>query len=74
MNLKNILLTVTDLENVNYRKESHFSQTLQRDKKLYIFLVMTSWPVAQLLNLMQKKLADKSKYKVILMLHIFKNY
>ena len=35
MNLKNILLTVTDLENVNYRKESHFSQTLQHDKKLF---------------------------------------
>ena len=53
-------------------KESHFSQTLQRDKKLLfivvfvslmaIFLVMTSWPLAQLLNLMQKKVADKSKY------------
>ena len=32
---------------------------------------MTSWPLAQLLNLMQKKIADKSKYKVIPVLYIF---
>ena len=29
-----------------------------------IFLVMTTWPLAQLLNLMQNKIAGKSKYEV----------
>ena len=57
-------------------KECHFSQTLQLFLLVFIslmviFLMMTSWPLAQLLNLMQKKIADKSKYKVIPVLYIF---
>ena len=61
---------------LNIGKESHFSQTLQRDKN-YFFLVFISLMVIfpglliQLLNLMQKKIADKSKYKVISVLYIF---
>ena len=34
-----------------------------------IFLVRTFWPLALHVNLMQKKIADKSKYEIISMLY-----